>query len=346
MELNLLVGERHAHHGHVLARARKLLREPHAVPTLGDLRTRRTQAEQHAAARQLVDRGGGHGGHGRTSRRDLEDAGPQLDAARAGGQPGQHRRGVRSVRLSGPDRVVAELLGGACDVELVGGGQTKAPVADRDAELHNSECMAGSYRPLTRSVIRNTLSETITATTAVETSVVGRWLTSVPISPRSRQKMTSGIKANGIPNDSTTWLSTSARVGSSPTPITISAGAIVIARRRNNGIWRWMNPCITNWPASVPTDEEDRPEARRPSPKNMSEPFPSWTPRPRNAWSRVSTETPRPWKTAAAMVSMAMLISPARPMAMITSHFSKLKIFSCSASVAPTTRLCVRAECK
>ena len=41
----------------------------------------------------------------------------------------------------------------------------------------------------------------------------------------------SGTSANGMPNDSTTWLSTSARVGSSPIASTMSAGAIVTRRR-------------------------------------------------------------------------------------------------------------------
>ena len=48
---------------------------------------------------------------------------------------------------------------------------------------------------------------------------------------RRRVSSTSGTSANGMPKDSTTWLITSARVGLAPIASTISAGAIVIARR-------------------------------------------------------------------------------------------------------------------
>ena len=48
---------------------------------------------------------------------------------------------------------------------------------------------------------------------------------------RRRVSSTSGTSANGMPNDSTTWLITSERVGSRPIASTISAGVIVISRR-------------------------------------------------------------------------------------------------------------------
>ena len=41
-----------------------------------------------------------------------------------------------------------------------------------------------------------------------------------------------------MPNDSTTWLITSARVGSTPIASTTSAGAIVTSRRSASGIVR------------------------------------------------------------------------------------------------------------
>ena len=64
-----------------------------------------------------------------------------------------------------------------------------------------------------------------------------------------------------MPNESTTWLSTSARVGSTPIASTTSAGSIVTTRRTKSGIWRRMKPCMTTWPAIVPTLDDDRPEA-------------------------------------------------------------------------------------
>ena len=81
---------------------------------------------------------------------------------------------------------------------------------------------------------------------------------------------TRGTSANGIPNESTTWLITSALVGFKPTPSTIRAGARVIARRRKIGIRRRMNPCMTTWPAIVPTEDEANPEASRAIPKTVA----------------------------------------------------------------------------
>ena len=99
-------------------------------------------------------------------------------------------------------------------------------------------------------------------------------MTSPPITFRLLVKRTRGTSANGMPNESTTWLRTSARVGSTPTRATISAGAAVIARRAKSGIWRRMNPCITICPASVPTEDDERPEARSAIPSRYAAHFP------------------------------------------------------------------------
>ena len=61
------------------------------------------------------------------------------------------------------------------------------------------------------------------------TTVVARRLTSAPISARSRQNQSSGISANGIPKERTTWLRTSARDASMPSAMITSAGTIVTA---------------------------------------------------------------------------------------------------------------------
>ena len=71
----------------------------------------------------------------------------------------------------------------------------------------------------------------IIAATMRGDAVVRRRLTSAPMTSRRRVSSTSGTSANGIPNESTTWLITSARVGLTPTASTISAGAIVTSRR-------------------------------------------------------------------------------------------------------------------
>ena len=109
----------------------------------------------------------------------------------------------------------------------------------------------------------------MSAATATAIAVVARRLTSMPITSRLLVKRTSGMRANGIPNDSTTWLITSVRDGSTPIPITTSAGIIVTTRRMKSGIRRRTKPCITTWPAIVPTVELDRPEASSASAKSV-----------------------------------------------------------------------------
>ena len=78
---------------------------------------------------------------------------------------------------------------------------------------------------------------------------VTRRLTWAPITSRRQVSSTSGTKANGMPKDSTTWLSTSASVGFIPAAMMISAGIIVSPRRTMSGMRRLTKPAITTWPA-------------------------------------------------------------------------------------------------
>ena len=55
-----------------------------------------------------------------------------------------------------------------------------------------------------------------------------------------------------------------------PIASTSSAGARVTARRTKSGMRRRMKPCITTWPAIVPTEEEAKPEASRAMPKTVA----------------------------------------------------------------------------
>ena len=79
--------------------------------------------------------------------------------------------------------------------------------------------------------------------------VVRRLLTWTPITSRRQVSITSGISASGIPNESTTWLSTSASVGFMPAARTAMAGTMVIARRSTSGMRTLMKPPMTTWPA-------------------------------------------------------------------------------------------------
>ena len=123
-----------------------------------------------------------------------------------------------------------------------------------------------------------------------------------------------------------------------PIASTISAGVIVTARRTKSGIWRRMKPCITTWPDSVPTLDDERPEASRAIPKRMF----AWLPsvgaeavvhlaRDRRRHRRDRACGRRP----AAMISIAALITPASPIAITTSMSSKRKIRRFASSDAP-----------
>jgi hypothetical protein len=133
---------------------------------------------------------------------------------------------------------------------------------------------------------------------------------------------TSGISANGIPNESTTWLITRVRDGSRPIAATTSAGTIVTRRRTNSGICRSMKPCMTTCPERVPTVELDSPDASRASAKSVPEALPRIG---SSVWCAVSSDAmsvrPDLKKTEAAITSMAILIRPAIDMATITSTF-------------------------
>src|SRR4051812_23539535 len=106
----------------------------------------------------------------------------------------------------------------------------------------------GRY-PISVSYTRKPLSAMIIAATMLAATVVRPRLTSAPITSRRRVSSTSGTSANGMPNESTTWLITSDLVGFRPSASTISAGIIVASRRRASGTARSMKPCMTTCPA-------------------------------------------------------------------------------------------------
>jgi hypothetical protein len=64
-----------------------------------------------------------------------------------------------------------------------------------------------------------------------------------------------------MPNESATWLSTSALVGSKPEARITTAGVMVMARRSQTGIRRFRKPSMMICPAAVPTLDDEIPEA-------------------------------------------------------------------------------------
>ena len=106
-----------------------------------------------------------------------------------------------------------------------------------------------------------------------------------------------------------------------------------------------MKPCITTWPANVPTLELDSPEASSATAKASAAPPPSSVLSPAWAPSIESIELcPLSWKSWAATISIVRLITPARPMAIITSTRWKRMSSRRSSSFSALIRLWVSAE--
>src|SRR3954452_24524180 len=131
----VLAGDDLANDFDVLAGAAPGLGVGDAVPAFGDLWTGGAEAEEEAAAGELVDRRAGHRrGRWRTSGH-LHDRGAKVDRLRLPGQPGEHADHVGTIGLSRPDRLVADRLGGVDHLEGVLSGRTDAPVAKVESEL-------------------------------------------------------------------------------------------------------------------------------------------------------------------------------------------------------------------
>ena len=103
-------------------------------------------------------------------------------------------------------------------------------------------------------------------------------------------------------------------------PIAMKAGAIVTSRRTAIGICLRMKPCMTTWPASVPTAELERPEPMRATAKIAADALPSSGSSVLCALS-IEPMSVRPLSknVLAAITSIAMLIRPAIVIATMTS---------------------------
>ena len=105
-----------------------------------------------------------------------------------------------------------------------------------------------------------------------------------------------------------------------PIATTTKAGIIVTTRRTQSGICHRTNPCITTWPASVPTADEESPDESN----AIANSDPAVAPRSGSsvacAPSSVSTSrAPLRWNVLAAMISIEALISIAIVIAINTS---------------------------
>ena len=105
---------------------------------------------------------------------------------------------------------------------------------------------------------------------------------------------------------------------------------------------------MTTWPDRVPTQEEASPDASRATPKISPLCPPRYWFRPAKTCSRSSPtpKRPRSWNTAAAVASMARLMIPASPIAIVMSMISYRKILRLAPGLAPTIRFWVSEECR
>ena len=85
-----------------------------AVPALDHLWAAHADTEDESAARQLVERGRRPGEHRRRPCVDVGDVRAQLDPLGFARDLRKRREGVEAVQLRAPDRVIAEVLGAAC----------------------------------------------------------------------------------------------------------------------------------------------------------------------------------------------------------------------------------------
>ena len=106
-----------------------------SVPALDHLRPRRPDAEDEAAARKRLQGHRGHGGAGRRARRHLHERGADRHSLGLGQNPGGRRHRVRAIGLGSPDRLVAESLRLADQVDV--DGEVPARIAEHEPELQH-----------------------------------------------------------------------------------------------------------------------------------------------------------------------------------------------------------------
>ena len=93
--------------GNVLSGACQRLGEGATVPSLNNLRSRDTQAQNHAAVRQVIHGQSCHG-HGRWRPcGNLTDTSTQADGTGLSANPRQWRNGIAAIGFCSPDRVVS-----------------------------------------------------------------------------------------------------------------------------------------------------------------------------------------------------------------------------------------------
>ena len=153
--------------GDVFPGAGQGLGEGAAVPAFHHLGPRYAKAKHEAALGKVIKGERCHG-HGRgRARGKLAHRRAQANLRGMGADPGQGREGVGAVGLGGPDRVVAEALGGLDRLDKVL-RRVRAPVAELEPKLHAFHASSPfTMPPATKASIAEALRPSPSSTDAV-----------------------------------------------------------------------------------------------------------------------------------------------------------------------------------
>src|SRR5690606_29909465 len=212
--------------------------------------------------------------------------------------------------------------------------------------LHGASSVSALHAAPVKSRKRSTaLSETRRTDATTPAAVVSHRFANVPRTLDLAVRITRGMRANGIPNDRTTWLRTRAAVGSNPIERMTSAGISEISRRVRRAMRTFRRPCMVSAPAYAPTEVDASPEASSPTAKSVATTGPMEVSRAAWAPSRLSVPG-TPARLVAARSRMARFTLPAMIMAIDTSQRVTVRsraVVSPAARTANRSR--VSAEC-
>ena len=138
--LEPLAAEHRPHDVDVLARLAERLPPLLPVPALDDLRPRRAEPHQEPAAREHVQRRGGHRRVRRRPSGQLHDRRAEPDRRRQRAEPGERRDRVDAPRLGRPRGRVPEPLRLARKLDQLERARARLRVAHVEAELHRVRC--------------------------------------------------------------------------------------------------------------------------------------------------------------------------------------------------------------
>ena len=135
MDDRLLARHNSAHDRNIFAQPLMGFAVGDSMPAFDHLRSRRTDAEDEAAAGERLERHRRHRCTGRCARWHLHERGADCHPLGLSQNPGGWRHRVRAIGLGGPDRSVAERLSLLDQVDV--DGEIPARIAEHEPELQH-----------------------------------------------------------------------------------------------------------------------------------------------------------------------------------------------------------------